>query len=215
LLEFISGIGHDPPAYQTAPALSCAKWNRSPALAHSRANSPGQTGRGAFLDRDGVLNVDTGYPHDPAKLVLVPGAAEAIKRLKEAEFTVLVVSNQSGVARGLFDLDAVHRFNTALAERIAEKGGQIDGFYVCPFHAQASVEAFRHPDHPDRKPNPGMILRGLSDHALNPERSILIGDKDSDIEAARRSGIAGHLFKGGRLDDAVQRVLAKPPFEIG
>lgn len=183
-------------------------------MAHTREHPPQPGRRGAFLDRDGVLNVDTGYPNDPAELVVVPGAADAVRSLKRAGFTVLVVSNQSGVARGKFGLDQVERFNHALSGKIAGAGGQIDGVYVCPYHADATVDAFRHPDHPDRKPNPGMILRGLSEHALDPALSFMIGDRDSDIEAARRAGIAGHLFEGGRLDDLVGRILADPPFGI-
>jgi D-glycero-D-manno-heptose 1,7-bisphosphate phosphatase len=177
----------------------------------SRHIASDQHPKGAFLDRDGVLNVDTGYPHDPARLKLIPGAAEAVSRLNAAGFTAVVVSNQSGVARGLFKLQDVDTFNAALADRISAGGGHIAQFYICPFHADASVDDFRHPDHPDRKPNPGMILRGLEDNALDPTQSLMIGDKLSDLEAARRAGVAGYLFESGNLDDFVAALLANIP----
>ncbi|MEM8876609.1 MAG: HAD family hydrolase [Pseudomonadota bacterium] len=183
-------------------------------MAQSRTNKADNARRGAFLDRDGVLNMDTGFPNDPAELVLVPGADAAVRRLNDVGFAVLVVSNQSGVARGMFDLDAVDRFNRALADKIAEAGGRIDGFYVCPYHPDSVVDQFRHPDHPDRKPNPGMILRGLSEHGLDPAQSFMIGDKESDVEAAYRAGITGYRFEGGSLDHTVRSVLAEPPFGV-
>lgn len=160
----------------------------------------------AFLDRDGVLIVDSGYPHRDEDLVLIPGAAAAVRRLTDAGYVTVIVTNQSGVARGLFTLERMQAFNAALVERLAEAGGRIDAVYACPFLADAPVEAFRHPDHPDRKPNPGMILRAAAEHDLDLGRSILIGDKDSDLEAARRSGVRGELFEGGDLDGFVKDI---------
>ena len=113
---------------------------------------------GAFLDRDGVLIVDCGYPHRPDQLILIPGAAEAVKRLNAAGYVVVIVTNQSGVARGLFSEETMHGFNALLIARLAEAGARIDAVYACPFHAEAADDRYRHPDHPDRKPNPGGSL---------------------------------------------------------
>ena len=159
---------------------------------------------GAFLDRDGVLIEDSGYPHRDEDLKLIPGAAAAVRRLNAAGYLTVIVTNQSGVARGLFDEDRMHAFNALLTARLASEGARIDAVYACPFHADAVVERYRHPDHPDRKPNPGMILRAVVEHDIDPARSILIGDRGSDMEAARRAGVEGLLFEGGDLDAFVQ-----------
>lgn len=162
----------------------------------------------AFLDRDGVLIVDSGYPHRPDQLVLIPGAAEAVKRLNDAGYVTVIVTNQSGVARGLFSEATMHAFNALLVERLAEAGARIDAVYACPFHAEAVEDRYRHPDHPDRKPNPGMLLKAIAEHDLDPARSLMIGDQASDMEAARRVGVAGHRFEGGDLDALVAAILS-------
>lgn len=162
---------------------------------------------GAFLDRDGVLIEDSGYPHRDEDLKLIPGAAAAVRRLNAAGYLTVIVTNQSGVARGLFDEDRMHAFNALLLQRLTDDGARIDAVYACPFHADAVVERYRHPDHPDRKPNPGMILRAVAEHGIDPARSILIGDRDSDMEAARRAGVEGLLFEGGDLDAFVRARL--------
>lgn len=162
----------------------------------------------ALLDRDGVLIIDSGYPHRPDQLVLIPGAAEAVKRLNDAGYVVVIVTNQSGVARGMFSEQAMHGFNADLVQRLAEGGGRIDAVYACPFHAEAVEARYRHPDHPDRKPNPGMLLRAMAEHDLDPARSFMVGDQPSDMEAARRAGVAGHAFNGGDLDHFIAGILA-------
>lgn len=163
---------------------------------------------GAFLDRDGVLIVDCGYPHRPDQLILIPGAAEAVKRLNAAGYVVVIVTNQSGVARGLFSEETMHGFNALLVARLAEAGARIDAVYACPFHAEAVDDRYRHPDHPDRKPNPGMLLKAVAEHDLDPARSLMIGDQPSDMEAARRAGVVGYRFEGGNLDDLVVAALS-------
>jgi D-glycero-D-manno-heptose 1,7-bisphosphate phosphatase len=160
-----------------------------------------------LLDRDGVLNLDIGYAHRPEDLVWMPGAREAVRLANAAGWRVLVVTNQSGVARGLYELDDVHRFHAAMAEQLAEVGAHVDAFYQCPFHPDAVTAQWRHPDHPDRKPNPGMVLRALADHDADPGRSVLIGDKLSDMEAARRAGVRGVLYEGGDLSELVAGLL--------
>ena len=162
----------------------------------------------AILDRDGVLNLDLGYAHRPDQLVLVDGAAKAVRRLNDAGWAVAAITNQSGVARGLFDEAQIGLFHAAMDAALAASGARIDAWYYCPFHPDAVVPAYRHADHPDRKPNPGMVLRALADFAMPPERAFLIGDQASDIEAARRAGVRGYLFEGGDLDAFVAEVLA-------
>jgi D-glycero-D-manno-heptose 1,7-bisphosphate phosphatase len=161
----------------------------------------------AIFDRDGVLNVDVGYAHRPDQLRLVEGAARAVARLNAAGWAVVAVTNQSGVARGLFPESAVGLFHAALDTALAAEGARIDAYYYCPFHPEATVAAYRRADHPDRKPNPGMLLRALADFAEAPERAFLVGDQESDLEAARRAGVAGHLYAGGDLDALIAAIL--------
>jgi len=160
-----------------------------------------------FLDRDGVLIEDSGYPHLEEHLVLVRGAAEAVQRLNGLGYLAVIVTNQSGVARGLFTEEQMHAFNALLVRRFAARGALIAAVYACPFHNEAEDPKWFHPDHPDRKPNPGMILRAIADHHIDPARSFLIGDRQSDLEAARRAGMPGFLFEGGNLDHFVRDLL--------
>lgn len=160
-----------------------------------------------FLDRDGVLIEDAGYPYLEEHLRLVTGAAEAVRRLNQLGFLCVIVTNQSGVARGLFSEDQMKAFNALIVRRLAAKGAVIGAVYACPFHSEGRVEAFIHPDHPDRKPNPGMILRAIADHGIDPARSFLIGDQPSDMEAARRAGVPGFRFDGSDLYAFVEDLL--------
>lgn len=160
-----------------------------------------------FLDRDGVLIEDIGYPHLEDHLRFTPGAAEAVRRLNQLGFLCVIVTNQAGVARGLFSADQMKAFNALIVRRLAAKGAVIGAVYACPFHSEGRIEAWIHPDHPDRKPNPGMILRAVKDHDIDLARSFLIGDQPSDMEAARRAGIPGFRFDGGDLLAFVEDLL--------
>ena len=153
-----------------------------------------------FLDRDGVLNEDQGYVHRWEDFRWIEGAKEAVAAFNRAGWLVIVVTNQSGVGRGYYTEADMHALHARMGEELAAAGGRIDAFYHAPHHPDAKHEAYRHPDPPDRKPNPGMILKALSEWPINREASILVGDKPSDLEAAARAGIRGVLFPGGNLD---------------
>ncbi len=161
----------------------------------------------AFLDRDGVLNVDFGYVHRIEDLQWIQGAPEAVRRLNDAGYWVILVTNQSGIGRGYYDEAAMDRVHDALRAHLAKAGAHIDAIYACPYHPEAAIEALRHPDPPNRKPNPGMLLDAMRDWPIDAAASFMIGDKDSDMEAARRAGVAGHLFEGGDLDALVRALL--------
>jgi len=167
-------------------------------------------GRAAILfDRDGVLNVDEGYSFDPAKLVWVEGARQAVKSTNDAGVLALVVTNQSGIGRGYYTEVQMHAFHDALQTGLADIGAHIDAFYYAPHHEDAAEARYRHPDHPDRKPNPGMLLRAMAEHGVDPGRAVMIGDKVSDMRAAERAGVRGVNFKGGDLKPLVDSVLAE------
>ena len=152
-----------------------------------------------FLDRDGVLNEDRGYVARWEDFAWIAGAREAVAAFNRAGWLVIVVTNQSGVGRGYYTEADMHALHARMTEDLAAAGGRIDAFYFAPHHPEAPVDSYRHPDPPDRKPNPGMILRALSDWPIDRDRSVLVGDKRSDMEAAKRAGIRGLLFKGGDL----------------
>jgi D-glycero-D-manno-heptose 1,7-bisphosphate phosphatase len=160
----------------------------------------------AFLDRDGVINRDHGYVHRPDQVEWIPGAQESVRRLNDLGYRVVVVTNQAGVAHGYYNEEDIIVLHDWIQKELAAKGAFIDAFYYCPYHPKAQVERFR-ANHIDRKPNPGMIFRALSDMQIDMHRSFLIGDKDSDIECARTAGVKGFLFTGGNLavflDDCV------------
>lgn len=152
-----------------------------------------------ILDRDGVLNVDTGYPSCPKEIIWQAGALAALKLVHEAGITVVVATNQSGVARGYFDEAKVRALHAWMAERIEDAGGKVQHFYFCPFHPDGLLDAYRR-DSPDRKPHPGMLLKAMSDYSASPEETIMIGDKDTDLMAAAAAGIRGLLFQGTDLE---------------
>lgn len=160
---------------------------------------------GVIFDRDGVLNVDYGYVFEPDRLTWIAGAREAVAALCARDFVLAVATNQSGVGRGFFSATQMDLFHQTMNAELAVHGGRIEAFYSCPYHEDAVFEAFRVADHPDRKPNPGMLLRAIADLNLDPERTIMVGDKSTDMEAARRAGVRGLLFPGGDLLDFLTR----------
>ncbi|MDQ2067260.1 HAD-IIIA family hydrolase [Xinfangfangia sp. CPCC 101601] len=162
-----------------------------------------------FFDRDDVLNRDDdGYAHRSDALQLMPGAARAVALARQRGFRTVVVTNQSGIARGLYDEPTMRRFHQALNAQVrAEAGGWIDAFYHCPFHPDAPLPAYRAANHPDRKPNPGMILRAAADLFIDLPGSLLVGDKDSDIAAANATGITGLLHQSGDLAERLAEAL--------
>lgn len=151
-----------------------------------------------FLDRDGVLNVDTGYPHLPADITWIPGAKEAVKRFNDLGFYAFVVTNQAGIARGYYPEEDVAALHAWMGEELRAIGASIDDWRYCPFHPEGTVARYMGA-HPWRKPEPGMILDLLAHWPVDAQASLLIGDKVSDLQAATAAGIAGHLFTGGDL----------------
>jgi D-glycero-D-manno-heptose 1,7-bisphosphate phosphatase len=154
-----------------------------------------------FLDRDGVLNEDRGYVHRWADFRWLPGARETVAAFNRAGWLVIVVTNQSGVGRGYYSEAEMNDLHARMQADLAESDAHIDAIYHAPHHPEAVLDAYRHPDPPDRKPNPGMVLKAMAEWPIDHEASLLIGDKPSDLEAALRAGVRGVLFSGGDLMD--------------
>lgn len=165
----------------------------------------------AFLDRDGTLNVDNGYTHKPEDLGWTPSAIPAIRRLNESGHYVIVLTNQSGIARGYYTEAHMHAFHAVMQDQLAEAGAWIDAFYHCPYHEAATVPGFAITNHPDRKPNPGMFLRALKDWPIDREASFMIGDAERDMETAKAVGIPGYRTDGQNLDDLVAGLILRSP----
>ena len=159
-----------------------------------------------FFDRDGVLNEDTGYVFEITKLKWINGAREAVKAVNDAGCFAFVVTNQSGVAKGLYEETHIQALHQYMAADLAKIGAHVDAFEYCPFHPDASIERYRRASY-RRKPAPGMINDLLERFPVDVGRSILIGDKPTDLEAARAAGVQGHLYSDGNLTDFVRALL--------
>lgn len=136
----------------------------------------------AFLDRDGTINAERNYLSDPAELELIPGAAAGMRRLRDLGYALVVLTNQSGVARGYFDLARVEEIHVRLCEMLAAEGVSVDAIYVCPHGPDDDCDC--------RKPLPGMAKQAATDLGLDLSHSVMIGDKAADVDL-------GHAF-GGR-----------------
>jgi D-glycero-D-manno-heptose 1,7-bisphosphate phosphatase len=149
-----------------------------------------------FLDRDGVVIEDSHYLGKPEHVRLIPGSAEAIASLNRAGWPVVIVSNQSGVARGMFDEADVNAVHTHLAELLHGYGARIDAFHFCPHHPEAELAAFR-VECECRKPRPGMLVRAAAELRLNLRASWMIGDRVTDLEAGAAVGCRTVLLRTG------------------
>lgn len=159
-----------------------------------------------FLDRGGVLNEDAGYNYKTEDLRWISGAKAAIKLLNDAGFYVFVVTNQSGIGHGYFTSRDFESLKQSMENELREAAAAIDDWRYCPYHPEAALEQFRK-SHSWRKPRPGMLLDILEHWPVNVERSFLVGDKSSEIEAARGAGIVGYRFRGGDLAGFVKQQI--------
>ena len=141
-----------------------------------------------FLDRDGTINVDTGYVSSPDDVRLLPGAGEAVARLNRAGWRVIVVSNQSGLARGMFDERTLEEIHDRLRELLAAEGARLDAIYVCPHLAEGAAVAQYEIDCDCRKPADGLLRRAAEQWGVDLAASWMVGDSDRDVEAGRRAG---------------------------
>ncbi len=163
--------------------------------------------KAVFLDRDGTLNVEVNYLHCVADLVLIPGAAQAIKLLNDAGYLAIVVTNQAGIARGFFDEAAVRVLHAHFAVELAAAGAHVDAIYLCPHHPEFTGAC------DCRKPQPGMLRRAAVEHSIELNQSWLIGDTLSDIGAGQAAGCRTILVRtgyGAQLETQLAAAAVRP-----
>jgi D-glycero-D-manno-heptose 1,7-bisphosphate phosphatase len=176
--------------------------------------SPGRPA--LFLDRDGAVVEDTEYLCRIEDVVIIPGAADVIAAANKRDVAVVLVTNQTGIGRGYYGWTEFRAVQHAILAFLIAKDARLDAVYACAHHPEGRA-TFAHPNHPSRKPNPGMLLQAASDLVLDLKRSWLIGDKVSDIEVAKRAGLAGamHVATGHGVTERHKVAgLAAPFFEV-
>jgi len=146
-----------------------------------------------FLDRDGVINIERNYVYRIEDFEFMPGIFDLCQSAQEAGLVPIVITNQAGIGRGYYTEDDFQRITAWMLDQFRLRGVRIGRVYHCPFHPIAGIGEYRRESF-DRKPNPGMILKARDDFALNLANSLLLGDKDSDLEAGRAAGV-GHNLK--------------------
>ncbi|MBN1956503.1 MAG: HAD family hydrolase [Anaerolineae bacterium] len=156
-----------------------------------------------FMDRDGTVNEEVGYLDDPAGLRLLPGAGEAIRRLNAARVPVLLVTNQSAIARGYLPAARLQAVHQELARQLAAHGAHIDHIYHCPHHPDENCSC--------RKPQPGMLQQAAAEHGIELADSFIVGDKGTDLEAGRRVGCRTVLVLTGYGPDERRRLETAGP----
>ncbi len=164
-----------------------------------------------FLDRDGVIVEEVHYLRKVPDVILVPGAGDVIALANRKNIPVVVVTNQSGLARGMFGWEEFNAVQEEMLRQLnAESGAFVDAVYACPFH-KSGKEPFCHPDHEARKPNPGMLIRAMQALPLVAEGSWIVGDKAGDLQAGARAGLQGgvHVLSGhGRDEGEAEKALS-------
>jgi len=134
-----------------------------------------------FLDRDGTINVDVHYLDTPNNFKMYPGVGLGVKRLQDAGFKIIVITNQSGIARGYYTLETLERIHEKMLKEFEEYDAHVDGIYFCPHHPDDSCKC--------RKPKTGMFEKAIEEHDIDIERSFMIGDKHLDMAAGKRVGV--------------------------
>jgi len=166
-----------------------------------------------FLDRDGVINVDRHYVWRIEDFAFVPGIFELCKVAVQGGLLPIVITNQAGIGRGYYTEEDFLRLDLWMHERFRERGAAIARTYHCPFHPTEGIGEYRRESF-DRKPSPGMILRAQAEFGLDLARSVLIGDKDSDIEAGRAAGVRYNVKLGRPIGDTTEHgTLAFPDLD--
>ena len=165
-----------------------------------------------FIDRDGTINEQMGYINHVSRFVLLPGTTEAVRLLNAHQYLAVVVSNQSGVARGYFPVELVHEVHESMQRSLEQKGAFIDGVFFCPHLARGQVEEYSVACG-CRKPLTGMVDQACKSFDIDMENSYVIGDRHTDIELARRAGLKGILVRTGYGRGEEKYIFPEKPFK--
>ncbi|MBS7526610.1 HAD family hydrolase [Fusibacter paucivorans] len=150
-----------------------------------------------FLDRDGIINEDDNYIYKPKDFRFMEGIFDFCHEAVKHEYLLIVITNQSGIARGYFTEQDLYILNSWMCARFEERDIHISKVYFCPYHPEKGIGRYK-VDSNDRKPNPGMLFKAKEEFDIDLKNSIIIGDKDSDMEAGRRAGIGLLLLMPGK-----------------
>ena len=160
-----------------------------------------------FIDRDNTLTIDEGYSFEIEKFQWVSGAPLALNAFHKAGIPVFIVTNQGGIGRGLFSVDEMHLFHQHLQKMARSVGGEIKDIAYCPHHPLAVTAALKTPCR-CRKPEPGLLFDLADKWQLDLGRSVMVGDRNSDVEAGQRAGCHSYLFDGDDLNRLAQQIIA-------
>ncbi len=144
--------------------------------------------RAVLLDRDGTINVDYGYMHDPSKIEFLEGVVEALQKLETQGYLLIIITNQSGIGRGYFTEEQYEIFSDAFLAELSERGVNITATYMCPHSPEEECSC--------RKPYPYMALKAIEEYDIDPAQSYMFGDKSSDVKCGESAGLCSRLIKG-------------------
>ena len=165
-----------------------------------------------FIDRDGTINEQMGYVNHISRFVLLPGTAEGIRLLNRHQYLAIIVSNQSGVARGYFPMELIDRVHAHMKDLLAKEGANIDGIFFCPHYPRGIVPEYS-VECDCRKPGTGLVQKACESFDIDMKNSYVIGDRCSDIELAERSNLQGIMVKTGYGLGDIEYVLPQKPFK--
>ena len=159
-----------------------------------------------FLDRDGVINTDRGYVYRREDVEFIDGIFDLVRRANSLNTLVIVVTNQSGIARGYYTENDFQILMDWMRSEFKRRGANIDDVYYCPFHPTQGIGKYRR-EHLNRKPNPGMLLEAAKDHSIDLDRSLLIGDRMTDIQAGLAANIGTLILLGSVIYESDPRIV--------
>ncbi len=165
-----------------------------------------------FIDRDGTINEQMGYVNHISRFVLLPGTAEGIRLLNRHQYLAIIVSNQSGVARGYFPMELIDRVHAHMKDLLAKEGANIDGIFFCPHYPRGNVPEYS-VECDCRKPRTGLVQKACESFDIDMKNSYVIGDRCSDIELAERSNLQGIMVTTGYGLGDIEYVLPNKPFK--
>jgi len=146
-----------------------------------------------FLDRDGVINIDYAYVHKKEDFMFIDGIFDLCRKAQQSGYLIIIITNQAGIGRGYYSEEDFHTLNNWMINEFANSNVTINATYFCPYHPEKGIGQYKQ-ESACRKPNPGMILKATDEFDIDLRRSVLIGDKDSDIQAGLNAGIGKNFL---------------------